>query len=307
MRKKLRFNIGGAFTKAEQLMMFFFKNKEVLQTYDFTVFDGINNCSWNGGRVNRDVHWTDTVVDFYRRNNISVALTFTGAADYTNQTIDLDDKVGNELLEKFHTDNPRNYIISANTELAKYVSKNFPNYKNTRSITSFYPINVPMKDEDFDRYRNLEDIYDIIVPRMEHVHDEKFTKLNVPMYEVLINDTCVYNCPYYGEHFKVVADQNSLYEKPWAEAGHDEMYNIEECWLSDRSTYLESSAFDPDVGHQGTIDKWGENYGMDLTLCQIKKLIKLGVYNFKMSGREMNYEDFEGELNSFLRLYEGLG
>ena len=288
----MRFNIGGAFAKSEQLMMFFFKNKDILKKYNFTVYDGTNSCSWNGGRINRDIVYTDEIINFYYRNNISIALTFS------NPIVNLNDEIGNELLHKFHKDG--NYIISVNDSLREYIKINFPKYKHTRSITGFGKIGVPMSNEDYDRYKDLESKYDSIVPRSEHVFDNRFKDLNVKKYEIMLNDTCIYNCPYYGEHFEKIAEQNRLHKKPWEDNRHDEMYEVEECWLSDRSTYLKCSSFDPDIGHEATIKKYGDDYGMDLTVKQIKRLLSMGVYNFKITGREMNYDDFAHELKLYL-------
>ena len=92
----MRFNIAGAFSKRKELRLYFFNNKNIIKNFDITVYDGINNCSWNGGRINRDICYDDKVINFYYRNNISIALTFT------NPVIDLTDKTGNELLKKFH-------------------------------------------------------------------------------------------------------------------------------------------------------------------------------------------------------------
>ena len=105
-------------------MMFFFKNKHILEYFDITVYDGINNCQWNGGRINRDISYTDKVIDFYYRNNITIALTFT------NPVIDIQDVVGHELLEKFHRDG--NVVISVNDALRNYIKSIFPKYKHTR-------------------------------------------------------------------------------------------------------------------------------------------------------------------------------
>jgi hypothetical protein len=289
---KMRFNIAGAFSKSEQLLMFFVRNKTVLSKFDITVYDGISRCKWNGGRINRDIDYTDDVIDFYYRNNISIALTFT------NPVIDCKDSLGNELLKKFHR--PGNVIITVNDDLQKYIKDNFPHFKHTRSITSFGKINVPMSQEDFDHYKELEQRYDFIVPRSEHVFDSKFKNLNLSKYEMMLNDTCVYNCPYYGEHFAKIAEQNILHDNPWD--NKKQMYEIEECWLSERSTYLKSSKFNPDTGHQPTIKKYGDNYGMELNTEQINRLAAQGVRSFKISGREMEYEDFEHELNSYLKV-----
>jgi len=289
----MRFNIAGAFSKSKELRLYFFNNKNIIKNFDITVYDGINNCSWNGGRINRDICYDDKVINFYYRNNISIALTFT------NPVIDLTDKTGNELLKKFHKKG--NVIITANETLLNYIKEKYPLYKHTRSITSFGKINVPMTDDDFNLYKRLENQYDYIVPRCEHIFDKRFIDLDQNKYEIMLNDTCIYNCPYYGIHFEEIAKQNRLYTKPWVEGGEKKMFEIEECWISERSTYKKPKVFDPDVGHKKTIEKLGDNYGMDLKTNQIKKLMKQGINNFKITGREMNFKDFNDELNLYLK------
>jgi hypothetical protein len=287
---KIRLNIGGAFAKRTQLIPYIFKNKKILQYFNLTVYDGINSCSWNGGRINRDISYDDDIINFYYRNKINIALTFT------NPIINLNDTTGNHLLEKFHVHG--NSIISVNDQLRKYIKKNYPKYKHIRSITSFGNIDIPMSDSDLDRYKSLEKDYDYIVPRMEHVFDERFEQLNMRKYEIMVNDTCIYGCPYYKDHFEQIALQNRLYKKPWSEADSAELRKVEECWLPN---------FDPCVGHLPTVKKYGENYGMDLTIKQMNKLIGRGISNFKITGREMTSEQYEGELNNYLMpLYESL-
>ena len=289
----MRFNIAGAFSKSKELRLYFFNNKNIIKNFDITVYDGINNCSWNGGRINRDICYDDKVINFYYRNNISIALTFT------NPVIDLTDKTGNELLKKFHKKG--NVIITANETLLNYIKEKYPLYKHTRSITSFGKINVPMTDDDFNLYKQLEKQYDYIVPRCEHIFDKRFIDLDQNKYEIMLNDTCIYNCPYYGIHFEEIAKQNILYKNPWVDAGKKKMYEVEECWLSERSTYKKPEGFDPDIGQKKVIEKLGDSYGMDLKISQIKQLMKQGVNNFKITGREMTFEDFSSELNIYLK------
>lgn len=289
----MRINIAGAFSKSRELRLYITCNKNLIKKFNITVYDGVNCCPWNGGRINRDIVYDVNMMEFYYRNNISIALTFT------NPEIDLNDKTGNHLLEVFHK--PGNVIISINDKLREYIKQKYPLYKHTRSITGFSKINVPMSDEDLYNYKKLENDYDYIVPRCEHIFDERFTSLNQSKYEILLNDTCIYNCPYYGEHFEKIAEQNLEYNNPWKDASEAEMYNIEECWISDRSTYKKPQIFNPDLNDENTIKKYGDNYGMDLKTKQIKRLIKQGVTNFKISGREMTSEEFNNELNYYLK------
>jgi len=104
----MRINLGGAFSKKQQIVPFVIKNKHMLKSFETVVFDGINNCPWNGGRINRDIQYDNKTIDFYYRHNIGIALTFT------NPHIDLKNVIGNKLLEKLHHEG--NYIISINPE-----------------------------------------------------------------------------------------------------------------------------------------------------------------------------------------------
>ena len=284
---KPRINIAGGFAKKHLLIPWFFKNKSMHDTVDVTVYDGIQLCPWNGGRINRDLQYDDKTIDFYYRNNISIAMTFT------NPVIDLNDSIGLHLLEKFH--HSGNYIISVNMDLYKYIKDNFPKYKHTRSITGFGKLPVPMNKKTVKTYKDLEKYYDYIVPRMEHVFDPMFKELNQNKYEVMVNDTCVYGCPYFDDHFKQIAHQNCKYTNPWKDGNKEELTDVEECWLPN---------FDPDVGHIPTMEKLGEDYGMDLTTKQMKRLAGRGIRSFKVTGREMTDDDFQHEMNIYLDVYK---
>ena len=116
-------NIGGAFSQKEFLLRYFLANKDITKEMQITVYDGVNTCPWNGGRINRNIQYTDDVINFYYRNNISIALTFT------NNVISLDDPTGNHLLNKFHR--PGNKIISIIQSYVIISATNF-HYINTQ-------------------------------------------------------------------------------------------------------------------------------------------------------------------------------
>lgn len=290
----MRVNIAGAFSKWQLLLPYIVKNKSVFRKFNVTVYDGVENCAWNGGRINRDITCPDNVINFYYRNNISIALTFT------NPVVNTSDRVGNELLEKFHKTG--NVVISVNTKLREYIKKKFPLYKHTRSITGFGKISVPMSDDDIIKYQKLEQHYDYIVPRCEHVFDDRFEELNAVKYEIMLNDTCVYNCPYYGDHFKKIAEQNRKFRKPWEQGGRDKMRNIEECWLSDQSSYKKPNFFDPGSHDNKDREKHGDSYGMDLNVSQIKRLLLKEVNNFKITGREICSSSYLPEIDKYISM-----
>lgn len=276
-------NISGAFTHFDKIALFFFKNKSLLEKYKVTVYDGVNNCMWNGGRINREVFYSEKELEYYYNNNISIALTFS------NDIIDIEDKLGNHLLKEFHRDG--NKIILVNESLRKHVREHFPLYSITHSITGLGSISVPMSEDDLDRYRSLEEKYDVIVPRSEHIFDKAFLGLDRKKYEIMLNDTCVYNCKHYGEHFKKIAEKNRVVGNPFKIFGKKVCTQVEECWIP---------GFNFDVGDLDTIAKYKDDYGMDLKKKQIHRLLGLGFNKFKISGRELDKDVFANEIESWL-------
>jgi hypothetical protein len=232
------------------------------------VYDGINKCRWNGGRINRDVVYNDALIEYYYSKNISIALTFS------NHKINVNDSLGNELLEKFHKEG--NALIIVNEDLRKYVREKFPKYDLIYSITGMGTLNIPLEDEDIAFYKQLEQDYDWIVPRFEHIFDPRANELDSTKWEVMLNDTCVYGCKHYDAHFKAIADENT--------AGRPYSKEIEECWLP---------KFDP--------DKDSKYDCMDLRPDAMQRLKAMGVQSFKITGREMQDDEYYGELVRFVQ------
>jgi hypothetical protein len=282
-------NVAGAVvhydTLINKLPILGLKNKNIR----FNVYEGPNMCQWNGGRINRDITLTEEIVNRYNKFGITVSLTFT------NHTIDLNDPIGNSLLEildrsgKKH--NITNKIILINEDLRSYISKKY-NFQLIYSITG-HPSDIKLTDKEIERYKDLESKYDWIVPKFELVFEPKFySAINTSKYELLINDTCLYGCKYYHEHFYEIAKQNSLSKNPWKILGHDHCFKVEECWLP---------KFNPDIGSDSNRKKYGEKLGMDYTPEMIQKAINLGYLAFKISGRENSTFQITGEIERFIK------
>jgi hypothetical protein len=281
----IHWNIAGAFTHHKILMPLFIRKSSNI----YSVYDGLNFCAWNGGRLNYNVHYDESIYKMYKKYNVGVGLTFS------NMIIDnLNDKTGNMLLEIFHEEN--NHIVVSNNRLLDYIRNKFPKYKIKRSVSSIFPIHVPMQDSDIKEYKESEKIYDLIVPRYEHIFDERFIELNQSKYEIMTNDTCIYNCPWWDMHFSLHSELNRKYadKNPRDFLSPEECKKIEECWIP---------GFDPCIGDLPTIKKYGENYGMDLTHKQLDKLIDRGIRHFKISGREMPPEEFKDHLDNYIFNY----
>lgn len=263
--KIMRYLIAGAFSKSVPIIKFLGKRK--VEEDKIVVYDGINKCRWNGGRINRDIFYKESLINYYYSKGISIALTFS------NYKINLDDPVGNELLEKFHKEG--NALIIVNEDLRKYVRKYFPKYDLIYSITGMGVLNIPLQDSDIAWYKDLESKYDWIVPRFEHIFDSRANELDRTKWEVMLNDTCVYGCKYYDAHFKAIADENTA-NRPYSK-------EIEECWLP---------KFD--------FNKDSKYSCMDIKPENMKKLLDMGVKSFKIIGREMNDEEYYRELTRYI-------
>jgi hypothetical protein len=245
-----------------------FFNQNLVDTNQLVVYDGVDKCKWNGGRINREVYYNDAQMDYYYNKGASIALTFS------NHNIDLTDELGNFLLEKFHRKG--NALIIVNDGLRQYVRDNYPDYDLIYSITGMGRLNIPLQDDDIEFYQDLESKYDWIVPRFEHIFDPRANELDKSKWEVMLNDTCVWGCKYFDEHFKAIADENTA-GRPYSAA-------VEECWLP---------KFDP--------NKDSKYPCMDILPENMRQLLDMGVTSFKITGREMTDDEYYAELTRFVR------
>jgi len=260
----VRYLIAGAFSRTIPIFEALTKYKGSAR---ILVYDGINKCKWNGGRINRDVVYNDGTINYYYSKGVGIALTFT------NNNIDLTDPIGNHLLEKFHKEG--NAIILVNSRLRKYIRENYPKYELIYSITGMGTLNIPLEDIDIQVYHHLESVYDWIVPRFEHVFDKRADELDRTKWEVMVNDTCVWKCKRFDEHFKAIARENTL--------GNEYSEEVEECWIK---------GFNPDIDSRQD--------AMDIDLEHVNKLKLLGVQSFKIIGRELDDHTYAGELKRYL-------
>ena len=268
----MKLNIGGAVAHYDRLIrelpVLKLRNKHI----QFTVYDGPNLCSWNGGRINRHINLTHEMLERYNKFGISVALTFS------NPVIDLNDPVGNRLLDLLYDTGSKfgvtNKVILINEDLRQYLKENY-DFELIYSVSGHYS-DITINDKLISYYHNLESKYDFIVPKFELIFDEDFyTQIDPSKYEIMTNDTCIHACPYWQEHFKAISNMNTQYKDPWLEAGYDRCFNVEECWLDD---------FNPDEPSDD------EEIGMDLNRDMVQKALSIGYRSFKVSGRENPHE-----------------
>jgi len=279
--QKLSINIAGAFTF--NFTEFFLKSA-IYKKFNITVYDGVNNCQWNGGRINRPIYIDQKDIERYNKLGIAVSLTFS------NHIIDLNDDTGQTLLKWLNDSQIKygiqNEITLVNEDFLKHLRSNY-NFILKYSITG-HDSKQKNVEELKVYYKRLELLYDKIVPKMEDVFKNVFSNNN--KYELMLNDTCLENCPYYNEHFKAInfinkntlIDINNLY---------NDNKSIEECWLSN---------FDPNIPNMNN------NCGMDFNESMFKESLSKGFNSFKISGRENKQEDILNDIKYYIRIYDAI-
>jgi len=289
---KINLNIGGAFT--HPFLPYILKNKNKFKHINLTLYDGVNNCSWNGGRINRNIFITQKDIEKYNKLGISISFTFS------NPVIDLTDKKGLQLLEWLDNSqkkyNIQNEITLINENLRNFLRQNY-NFRLKFSITGHDLESYPKKDKQLlykNYYLDLKNKYDLVVPKMEHIFQDWFiNQKKLYKYELLINDTCRPGCPYYKQHFEEIAKINRIFknEKVVYDFNPKLANAIEECWLPD---------FNPDI------ELTSCKTGMDFDEKMIEKALFLGYRSFKISGRENTFDRLQNDIEIFLNFLKNI-
>jgi len=275
--KKLRLNIAGAFIYFDKLLPLILKTK-LHKQFNLTVYDSVDFCPWNGGRINYKNNASKKKVETYNKYNIAVGVTFT------NFHINLNDKLGNNFLnilsesQRKFLKNKKNEIFLINEKFRQYLRENY-NFLLKFSIIGHYDwlTNDPDINQAIEFYKNLEYKYDLIVPKRVYVDKKWFYEnLNIKKYEILYNYDCKYDCKFFYSHFKQISLQN-------LKENNNIDYNIDKCWITNQKPIQ-----------------------IDMSNDYLKKLLKLGYKNFKIAGRDTNFNELKHDLFYFISQLEKL-
>ena len=270
--KNIQINIAGAFIYYDKLLPFIIKNK-LHKKFKIMVYDSVDYCSWNGGRINYKNNANKFKIKNYNKHNISVGLSFS------NYKIDFNDQLGNNFLEylDFYQKkyDIKNSVFLINDNFRKFLRKKY-NFNLKFSIVGHpnWLIDNPDINKAISFYKELEKKYDTIVPKRFYIDKEWFYKnLELSKYEILFNYGCKYDCKIFYTHFEAIASQNLIPEK------YSYLINkkVGPCWMTDQ-----------------------EPYEIDFSFNFFKKLIKLGYTKFKIAGRDTNFNELKNDTNTII-------
>lgn len=272
----IKVKIGGAVAKYKVLLLFMVKNKELFNNLQIHYYDMPNGCDWNGGRINRTIELTPTMVETFNKFKQGLCLGFTNSV-----ILDVGDEIGNQLLKLAAENNPHKLhgVVLMSETLRRYIKRTYPELILTYSITG-HPTTDQLNFEGY--YRELEAKYDVIVPKYSHLDAilplMQEGKLNGSKYEILINDNCDSHCQFYSEHFQQISFMNRIMDKPWDE-DFDKSFQIE---VKPKTK----------PGIQKTAHCMQDNISVSL----LQQFYDVGVRHFKISGRDLTDSLFEQQL-----------
>ena len=278
--------LSGGVAKYELILLYMIKNRHLFKDIELTYYDMPDNCVWNGGRINRNIEFTDTMLNTFNKYKQGMCLGFTN-----NVILDVGDEVGNRLLKMVADNNPHKLhgVVLMSETLRRYIRKNYPELKLTYSITG-HPTTDQLNFEGY--YKELEEKYDVIVPKYSHMDAIlpllQSGKLNPAKYEILINDNCNDRCQFYAEHFHQINHVNRAIKTPW-ETDWDKSFQIE---------------IKPKT--KAGIQKTGNCVTENMDEHYLQPYVDAGVTHFKISGRDLLDIEFEQSLPKHLGVIQKL-
>lgn len=258
--------------------------KDLNCSFKFNAF-GATKSKWSGGR--ESVVSTDNKIFIMNLLSQLVDIGVTPSLTFSNHHVakeDLNDSFCNYMLD-LSQDLGCNLILSSDL-LFEYVKNKYPSSKCTASVIKpIFKFQTPdiIKDynfeEELDFYNRLTKNYDKVVVRPE------FAKFYLPKFynrinnlgkiEVLVNQSCVPNCPIATEHY-------TYFEKLETQRLEKAKYRFE-CYHNQRkSSYA---------------DKLNDNLHFDTK--EVDELVNIGIKNLKLQGRAGS----QGDTMPFLAFY----
>lgn len=282
--KEISWNIGSLFAHDRYAWNLIDVIKELGYKNPIKYVFGATPCLFQGGRIPpRDAELDSAlkIIDNYNTRNVGCRLT------YSNIFIkeeDLNDELCNSFLKHMDSNGveANNGVIVSSDILAKYIKEN---YHNLQVISSQVKpsVEVGLGKDDIEYYNRLFDLYDIVVINPFKVQDGKFmSELKYPdRVEFIVNHRCVPNCPLAKVHYEM---QMKLGMR--AINGED---------LSEESKILE--------GVNKECLKIKANYplaGTSLSQSDIEGLVRMGVTQFKIEGRDNDGVCFIRDLGDYI-------
>jgi hypothetical protein len=269
-----RWDVSGAFAYDLLLMKFhdFFQRGHGVRL--LTAVHGSPLCLWNGGRQKWNFRMERDAIEQTIRNYdfraIPLELTFSSTIIHPQH---LQDFRGNFILDLLSACNRSraNGVIVCEETLAEHVRKHHP---TLRLIASVVKVSKEDGKGKLDYYRRLAERYDkVMIHPDDNFNLELLAKLeNKEKYEVLINESCIRDCPVRKRHYQILSELGN---------------NLLDSTLNAQETQLRQNN-----GCENLNDLLFDSRRRTLILSteEIKRIYELGFRDLKIQGRGMESE-----------------
>jgi len=271
----MNFTIAGFYTKENIInrLLFLYEKFDHIFKKNIKIsslYDSFPNLKWNGGRVVDEEKIEIGIIlnNIQNVNQLGIGINFVFTNFFIKESDFLDTKC-NEILEIL-SENSLNGVIISSPNLQKYISCNYPNLKITLSLTYFYNKNQDVKQELENVV--LDKVYNkVVIPPDLNTDYLLLSKLDSSAsVEILVNETCYKNCIFKSEHYRLISLDNKYNTNYAKDYCHKKYKDAENDYL--------------------LIDKY-----LDLF-----NYTKVGINNFKISGRSLDDETYVKFLCEYL-------
>lgn len=261
---RLKWSVSGLFDKDKIINDFMnIATKEFEQPNPIKEVYGAPPILWNDEFVTNSMTKSeiDEILQIYDKKGVSVFLTFSCP---NLQKKDLDDVSGNYILEKI-SEGKNNGVIVTSDLLLEYIKTKYPKLKLKNSLLK---IASPELKRNQDFYEKMADVFDkVVIFPQDNMNLELLSSLkNKEKFEIIVNNGCIYDCPYYVR----------CHTKSYDILSYDlnKKFFMENCINYDKQLHTKPN----DYNHKAIRNQ-------NLTLKELDEFVKLGFINFNLQGR----------------------
>ena len=210
MAQPIIFTVPAGLHRTQDILALNERVKALGKNIHIHAYDTIQDLSWNGGRLTFNKRFVYGENSMWRRSltqdELQEALTrvktlndvgipFNLVLNNTLENVDIDDEVGNYLLDRIH--NEINGVTVASRALTEHISSNFPKYNITASIC--FCIESKERAKAFcDRYDKV-----VLLPKFAYT-PELLEGLPIEKLVFIVNDHCSLICGR-KEHYDAIS------------------------------------------------------------------------------------------------------
>jgi hypothetical protein len=315
MTQPVIFTVPAGLQRAQTIIDLNERIKATGKNIQIHAYDTVQGLAWNGGRLmfNREIvrdeksAWYGLLTQDQAEEAVARAKSLNRAGipfnlvfNNTLESLDVEDEVGNYLLQQLHDE--MNGVTISSRALKQHISANYPKYATTASICFCV--------DGTEQAQRLCNEYDkvVLLPKFAYA-TELMEGLPIDKLVFIVNDQCYLLCTR-KEHYNAISrcylGGNNTYQEQQRNAA------CGDCFMKNPGYRARvNKATDPQFGYRlekamGTQRKddglrpGDLEYDFNITPTTRKDLIRRGICNFKLQGRDYSDAAYQASVVDFL-------